>query len=156
MAYGGLLRQSLAQAIIEISVHHRASFVAFVSKSAKDKHSAEPVSPYKLCINVFGPKDVSSSVGDVLDDAGIYLQHPLYCDLAGPYVNPHYLVRPGASHPIPSYEQELSTSTRPSLSLFNNELLKSSVLQAMDDSAQGPSEYSYIAPSTWIRTPLKR
>ena len=155
MAYGGLLRQSLAQPIIQIFVQHHVSFVAFVLKAVKGEDIAKSARPYRLCINVYGLKDVSKSVGDVLDSAGIYLQHPLSSDLPGPYINPHYLVRPGASHPSPSIEQQLSIPARPSLTLSSDERLKSNVLQAMDDSAQGPSKYSYIAPSTWIRTPLK-
>lgn len=155
MAYGGLLRQSLAQPIIELFVQHHVSFVAFVLKAVKGEDLAKSSRPYRLCINVFGPKDASKSVGEVLDNAGIYLQHPLSSDLTSDYINPHYLVRPGASHPTPSFEQQLSIPTRPSLTLSSDERLKSNVLQAMDDSAQGPSEYSYIAPSTWIRTPLK-
>lgn len=155
MAYGGLLRQSLAQPLIRIFVQHHVSFVAFVLKAVKGEDIAQSSRPYRLCIDVYGPKDAGKSVGDVLDNAGIYLQHPLSSDLAGPYINPHYLVRPGASHPIPSVEQQLSIPTRPSLTLSSDERLKSNVLQAMDDSAQGPSRYSYIEPSTWIRTPLK-
>ena len=155
MAYGGLLRPSLAQPIIQIFVQHHVSFVAFVLKAVKGEDIAQLARPYRLCINIYGPKDVSKSVGDVLDNAGIYLQHPLSIDLAGPYINPHYLVRPGANHPTPSVEQQLSIQTRPSSTLSSDERLKSNVLQAMDDSAQGPSNYSYIAPSTWIRTPLK-
>ena len=155
MAYGGLLRQSLAQPLIQIFVQHHVSFVAFVLKARKGEDMAQSSRPYRLCINVCGPQDVSRAVGDVLDDAGIYLQHPLSSDLSGPYINPHYLVRPGASHPTPNVEQHLSIPTRPSSTLSSDERLKRNVLQAIDDSAQGPSEYSYIASSTWIRTPLK-
>ena len=155
MAYGGLLRSSLAQPIIQIFVQHRVSFVAFVLKAVKGEDLAQSTRPYRLCINIYGPKNVGKSVGDVLDKAGLYLQHPLSSDLTGPYFNPHYLVRPGASHPTSSVEQQLSIPNRPSLTLSSDERLKSNVLQAMDDSAQGPSEYSSIASSTWIRTPLK-
>ena len=155
MEYGGLLRPSLAQPIIQIFVQHHVSFVAFVLKANKGEEIAQSPRPYRLCINIYGPKDVGKSVGEVLDNAGIYLQHPLSSDLTGPYINPHYLVRPGASHPTPSDEQQLSIPDRPPLNLSSDERLKSNVLQAMDDSAQGPSEYSYIASSTWIRTPLK-
>ena len=155
MAYGGLLRPSLAQPIIQIFVQHQVSFVAFVLKAVKGEDIAESTRPYRLCINIYGLKDVGRSVGDVLDKAGIYLQHPLSSDLTGPYINPHYLVRPGATHPTPSIEEQMSIPNGPSFTLSSDERLKSNVLQAMDDSAQGPSEYSYIASSTWIRTPLK-
>lgn len=154
MAYGGLLHQNLAQPIIEISKQHQVSFVAFVSK-AEGKNRAQSNHPHSLCINVYGAKDASGSVGDVLDNAGIYLQHPLSDDLAVPYINPHYLVRPNGSHPSPALEHQPSAPSRSSLSLSSDERLKSSVLQAMDNSAQGPSDYSYITPSAWIRTPLK-
>ena len=155
MAYGGLLRQGLAQPLLQIFVQHHVSFVAFVLKAVKGEDIAQSSRPYRLCINVYGPKNVGKSVGDVLDKAGIYLQHPLSSDLTGPYINPHYLVRPGASYPTPSVEQQLSIPTRPSVTLSSHERLKSNVLQAMDDSALGPSRYSYVEPSTWIRTPLK-
>ena len=155
MAYGGLLHQNLAQPLIEIIKQHHVSFVAFVSKAAEGEDKAQQY-PYRLCINVYGAKDAGTSVGDTLDNAGIYLQHPLSTDLTVPYINPHYLVRPCGSHPSPTSEQQPSAPTRPSLSLSSDERLKSSILKAMDNSAQGPSECSHITPSVWLRTPLKK
>ena len=155
MAYGGLLHQSLAQPIIIVSQQHRVSFMAFIAKAAEEKGKKGSPQPYRLCINIYGTEDDSGSIGVTLDNAGIYLQHPLFNDLALPYLNPHYLVRPGASHPESTSRQHLSILNRPSLSLSDNDRLKSDILQVMDTSAQGPSEYRQITPSDWLQTPLK-
>lgn len=52
-------------------------------------------------IIVYGLESERFAVGNLLSDAGLYLQHPLLSeyDRNVKYVNPHYLLRPGAHMP---------------------------------------------------------
>lgn len=155
MAYGGLLHQNLAWPLIEISKLPSVSFVAFVSKASQDGDKSRLGHSGKLCINVYGSKRVSGTVASVLDAAGIYLQHPFSTDLGVPYFNPHILIRPGGDHPAPSLEQHLSHSKTSSLNLSNLHSFRNDILQIMDYSAQGPSEYTQFAPGVGVRATLK-
>lgn len=154
-AYGGLLRQNLANPLIEISEQYRVTLVAFVLEPSESKDVPRETGSCRLCIIVYGMQEASRDVGEVLDHAGIYLQHPLSYDTTVPYINPHYLVRPGETHPAPTSEEQVEVSIRPSPCLSTDPRLKGDVSQLINSSAQGPSYYSRIAPSSQMRTTLK-
>ncbi|KAF3182653.1 hypothetical protein TWF788_005967 [Orbilia oligospora] len=44
-----------------------------------------------ITINIVGPEDSIDRVGDVLDKADAYLQHPVFLESGTKYLNPHYL-----------------------------------------------------------------
>ncbi len=155
MAYGGLLHRDLAKPLIEILEQHQVTLVAFLVGSAESKDVPQANDSCQLCITVYGVQEASKDVGELLDHAGIYLQHPLSYDSTIPYTNPHYLVRPGGAHPAPSSEEQFQVSTRPSVCLSTDQRLKGKVSQLINDSAQGPSNYSIITPSPQMRTSLK-
>lgn len=155
MAYRGLLHQDLARPLIEICEQYGVSLFAFISKAADENNALRPNQSGRLCINLYGAKEISKNVGDVLDQAGTFLQHPQISDLAVPYFNPHYLVRPDGKHPALISEPQPAAAHETSLKLSTDHRLKSNVLRALDFSAQGPSEYSQIIPSVSIRTTLK-
>ena len=156
MTYGGLLRQTLAKPLIEITRQVRVTLVAFITtEPAKGTDGPQTARSCQLCITVYGVREASSYVGEILDDAGIYLQHPTSYDPAVSYINPHYLVRPGGPHPAPSSGKEIELSTRPSVDLSTDRRLKGDVIQMINSSAQGPSNYSQITPSLQMRTTLK-
>ena len=156
MAYGGLLRQNLARPLIKVFEQYRVTLVAFILEPPKSKDVKREIGSYQLCITVYGIQEASRDVGEVLDHAGIYLQHPLSYDTAVPYINPHYLARSGGINPTPTSEEHVEASIRPSLCLSTDARLKGDVSQLIDDSAQGPSNYSKISPSSHLRTILKR
>lgn len=52
-------------------------------------------------VNVYGAREVSDAVGVRLSNAGIYLQHPDYCDPASEYENPHFFKLPNVECPKP-------------------------------------------------------
>ena len=155
MAYGGLLHQRLAQPLMKISEQQDISFTAFILETVAEIASPGAKPSHRLCINVFGSTKLSRIIGHVLDNAGIFLQHPQTSDLVVPYLNPHYLVRPGGRHPEPIPELHLSTALQTPWKFSTDYQVKNDVLQALDCSAQGPSEYSQINPSVSIRTALK-
>lgn len=155
MAYGGLLRQNLAKPLIELACQPRVNLVAFILAPAEGKDVPHAIHSCQLCITVYGMQEASRYVGEIFDEAGIYLQHPSSYDPAVPYMNPHYLVRPGGSHPAPVSEEHIELSIRPSVSLSSDQQLKGDVLKMIDSSAQGPPSYSEIIPSSQMRTTLK-
>ncbi len=155
MAYGGLLHRDLAKPLIEVLEQHQVTLVAFLSGSAESKGVPRASDSCQLCIIVYGVQEASRDVGEVLDHAGIYLQHPLSYEPTIPYTNPHYLVRPGGAHPTPTSEEQGEISIRPSVCLSTDQRLKGEVSQLINDSAQGPSNYSKITPSPQMRTSLK-
>ena len=156
MAYGGLLPQNLARPLVKLSEQYRVILDAFLLEPSKSKNVKREIGSYQLCILVYGMQEASRDVGEVFDHAGIYLQHPLSYDTTVPYINPHYLVRPGGTNPIPTSEDHIEASIRPSLCFSTDARLKGDVSQLIDNSAQGPPNYLKIAPSSHLRTILKR
>lgn len=155
MAYGGLLRQNLAKTLLELACQPRVTLVAFILAPTGGKDIPLATHSCQLCITVYGMQGLGRYVGEISDDAGIYLQHPSSYDPAVPYINPHYLVRPGGSHPAPVSEEHVELSIRPSISLSTDQQLKGDVLKMIDSSAQGPSSYSRVTPTSQMRTTLK-
>ena len=155
MAYGGLLRQNLAKALIEITCQYQVTLVAFILVPAGGKKVPQADRFCQLCITVYGSQEAGRYVGEVLDHVGLYLQHPTSYDPTMPYINPHYLVRPGGTPPVLAVEKQAALPIRPSMALSTDQRLKGGVLQMIDSSAQGPSEYSEVTPSPQMRTPLK-
>jgi len=85
-------------------------------------------------IVVHGLKRDRFVVGNLISDAGLYLQQPSAadCDIDVEYCNPHYLVRPGSQ--MPKLDQlSISPDTRISASSeVLGELNKSRLLQIFD------------------------
>ena len=155
MAYGGILRQNLAKSLIDITYRYQVTLVAFILVPAKRKNVPQAGRSCQLCITVYGTQEASKNVGEVLDHAGIYLQHPTSYDPTMPCINPHYLVRPGGAPPVLTVEKQAALPIRPSIDLSTDQRLKGDVLQMINSSAHGPSNYSDVTPSSQMRTTLK-
>ena len=80
MAYGGLLRQNLAKPLIEITRQYGATLTAFLLEPEQRKDVPQTTYSCQLCITVYGIQETSRYVGEILDHAGIYLQHPTSYD----------------------------------------------------------------------------
>ena len=154
MAYGGLLRQNLAKPLIEITCQYQVTLVAFIIP-AEGNNVPQADRFCQLCITVYGMQEAGRYVGEILDRAGIYLQHPTAHDPTMPYINPHYLVRPGGTPPVLTLEDQAALPIPPSVALSTDQRLKGDVLEMINSSAQGPLNYSEITPSSQMRTPLK-
>ena len=155
MAYGGLLSHNLAKCLIEILNQYTINYDAYILKLQKGKHDPKTPDSYRLCITIYGMQETSRHVGEILDSAEIYLQHPRSYDTTVPYVNPHYLVPPGRVHPLPTSEGQIDVPIRPSLNLSADERLKGDILQVLNSSAKGPLKYTRITSSPQMRTTLK-
>ncbi|KAL1967715.1 hypothetical protein VTN77DRAFT_2972 [Rasamsonia byssochlamydoides] len=55
---------------------------------------------FSVDITIYGPARHRDHIGNVLSDAGLYLQHPRCCSNHVKYDNPHYLVLPRSSKPV--------------------------------------------------------
>ena len=53
-----------------------------------------------VTINVYGSSDISPSIASKLSQAGLYLQHPDYCDSDIQYENPHFFKLPHMQNPV--------------------------------------------------------
>ena len=78
----------------------------------------------KVCIIIYGILENIDGVGKVLNNAGIYLQHPKYHDGSVPYNNPHYLLRPGGKLSLQDDRSSPSQMYRSSNILPENDPLK--------------------------------
>ncbi|KAL8828539.1 MAG: hypothetical protein Q9191_002530 [Dirinaria sp. TL-2023a] len=155
MAYAGLLSKNLANSLIEISNQSSVTLDGFILKPAKGERVQQARNSYRLCITISGMQKASGYVGKVLDAAGIYLQHPHFHDPNVPYFNPHYLVRSGGTHPLPTSEMQVNTRIPPRIKLSSDERLKGDLLKVINSSAKGPLEYSAVSPGPLLRTALK-
>ncbi|CZR60109.1 uncharacterized protein PAC_10004 [Phialocephala subalpina] len=105
--YAGILAlPALCKLQEEFNIDYTANMVA--SGSRKDQRTtsgkATPLNSAHDCsvrIVVYGVKSEQHSVGQLLSDAGLYLQHPSAAELYRhvDYWNPHYLLRPGSQMP---------------------------------------------------------
>jgi hypothetical protein len=102
---------------------------------------------------LYGFRKDKDAVGDTLSAAELYLQHPTAYDPGVEYINPQYLLRPGAQ--MPKLEQIFSATSisDPQQELLNDSQ-KRQVYQIFD-SAVGPSTFSELLQSPRLQTPLK-
>lgn len=126
-----------------------------VSKKKK-VHQASSPRECPVRITVYGQASERLAVGNLLSDDGLYLQHPSLSeyDRNVQYINPHYLLRPGAQMP---YLEHLSINSasgveKPSESL--DEVNKSRFIRIFDlaNEVGGPLT---VQPSNRLRSTLQ-
>ncbi|KAL2818730.1 SNF2 family N-terminal domain-containing protein [Aspergillus cavernicola] len=100
------------------------------AQGAKSQPSGDPC----IRIVVYGCSNERKAVGAALSEAEVFLQHPTSadCDLSMPYINPHYLLRPGDE--MPNLEDlvlfDMGEDSNPSEPLAKD--VKSKVMQIFD------------------------
>ena len=105
--YVGLLTLPVFSMLLsKFSVRFIATLVASQSPpyqaSGREKvKNSVPTQDYSARIIVYGLKRDKSAVGNLLSDAGLYLQQPsaAECGREVEYCNPHHLLRPGSQMP---------------------------------------------------------
>ncbi|CAM1506134.1 Fc.00g057750.m01.CDS01 [Cosmosporella sp. VM-42] len=104
--YAGIVTEpALSRLLTEHSVKLTTLLIA--PQSSKGKASSTKLSDPQskpmplLRVVVYGTMRERSEVGNLLSNAGLYLQHPSHEDIEMDveYFNPHYLVRPGSQMP---------------------------------------------------------
>ncbi|KAF2792116.1 hypothetical protein K505DRAFT_408838 [Melanomma pulvis-pyrius CBS 109.77] len=107
-------------------------------------------------IIVYGLKSDGRAIGNMLSDAGLFLQQPsaTECDREVEYSNPHYLVRPGSQ--MPKLEElSLSSDTRNATTPeILDEVNKNRFMQIFDF-ANDVGIYPRITPSSRLSSTLK-
>ena len=124
------------------------------SKKAKSRESHLP-QECPVRIVVYGCESQRVGVGNILSDAGLYLQHPLPSeyDRTVQYINPHYLLRPGCQMPDLEHLAIDSDSGVQKSSAPLDEANKSRFMHIFD-LANVVEESSAIEPSPRLRSPL--
>jgi hypothetical protein len=153
--YAGLLiSPTLTRLINEFSVTLSATLSP--PQSEKDQEPASISSKdCSIHIVIYGVLTERNSVGDLLSEGSLFLQHPNEYDMRADYVNPHYLLRPGARMPkidvgTLSGGSRSTSSSREVL----DDTSKSQLLQVFN-SANGPNLFSEVKSSPRLRTSLQ-
>lgn len=133
------------------------------AKSKPTKHtSAESARQYALRIVVHGLRCDKETIGDLLADADLFLQHPSADEMLPEvkYDNPHYLVRPGTEMTRPKdlqlepYDDDKgSVQGKQEHRFRNSELLRLFETVFTDD---GAVKVPNILPSLRLRSSLMR
>ena len=150
--YGGLLSNKTTASLTlrQLSGQYGASFQGFLLQMKRKAGSAQGV---ELYVVIYGARAQADTIGNVLDSAQMFLQHPPAQFLSVPYRNPHYLSNP-------TLETETGTTTGMTTTIGTSQVLEDNSplkrrIQEVIDSAQGPLTYSATAPSHRLRTSLK-
>ena len=128
---------------------HLVSFIPIVRWTDKDGYfMVNRSETYQVHTIIYGTSEELDSIGGILSDEGIFLQHPTYIDCHTTYENPQYLRRPGTDMEIPAALSSNSYAKK-----FN---LTTDRLEQLFESAQGPQTFSEVRVSPRLRSTLKR
>lgn len=138
----------------------RLDATIYVSKSdskppKRKDHRIVPTSEHSVRILVYGLNTEKNTIGNILSDADVYLQHPFVTeyDQGVEYHNPHYLVRPGGSMPRLedlSLDDNMPSQDQPSVL---SESTKSQIFRIFDF-ADGLGASVHVNPSPRLRSSL--
>ncbi|KAL9096861.1 MAG: hypothetical protein Q9165_000825 [Trypethelium subeluteriae] len=160
--YAGIITLPILGEILqEFNVKFAATLVTFVSqlgksRSKKSMRNSQKPQSRSARIVVHGTQCEKSAVGNMLSDAGIYLQQPTAaeCDRSMAYANPHYLIRPGSQ--MPDLEGFSSSTDDRSIPVPEklNELEKGRLMRIFDF-ANADNLRPHITPSRRLSSCLK-
>jgi len=160
--YAGILAlTSLNKLQEEFSINYAANMIASGSRKSQRAASikATMLNSAHDCsvrITVYGVKSEGKYVGQLLSDAGLYLQHPSAAELYRhvDYWNPHYLLRPGSQMPkletLSIYPDAKDVTTTDSM----DEAHKSRFMQIFN-SANDPNSHLNPTSSPRLKSRLK-
>jgi hypothetical protein len=120
---------------------------------AEPRKKATTIRELPVSMVVYGYLKDRKTVGALLADKDLALQHPRDYDNSVEYNNPHYLVRPGSRMPNINCNPS-SSLTKPVKNEVLDECEKSRLLRAFD-SANGLGLHCRISPSPRLRSILK-
>jgi hypothetical protein len=124
-----------------------------------DSKKATPSRNHAVRIVVHGTEKEKSTVGDLLSDADLFLQHPTdaECGRHRKYINPQYLLRPGTD--MPKLEHlSLITDGRPSIQPEKSDEVNLARLSRIFDCAEPGVENTVVTtePSPRLKSTLMR
>ncbi|XXH03323.1 hypothetical protein Hte_009721 [Hypoxylon texense] len=107
-------------------------------------------------IVIYGCREDLDAVGTHLDSHGVYLQIPTEYDHTIEYINPQYLLRPGASMPrVMSGSSRVLSKSKCEMSSDVLDDEPKGQLQQIFNSADGPTMFREVEPSKRLCTALK-
>jgi hypothetical protein len=152
--YIGIIESGVAKILRQLVGEFSLTLTANLIPGKRKSEPKGDRENHRLHMILYGCHSVGDQIGALLADKGLYLQHPHDYDPSVDYVNPQYLLRPGASLKIQECEK-IGTPSKTALIkdiLENN--LKSQVLEVFD-CAHGPQNFAEVKPSERLVTPLK-
>lgn len=152
--YAGLLvSPTLIRLIQEFSVTLFATLGSLQSQKNREPGPTSKECPIQIV--VYGFLTEKKSVGNLLSEGGLFLQHPNEYDTRVDYVNPQYLVRPGSRMPkIESGAFAAGSRSISSPEEVLDDVSKNQLLQVFN-SANGPDLFSKVKPSPRLQASLQ-
>jgi hypothetical protein len=160
--YAGILAlPALCKLQEEFTIEYTANMVALGSRKEQTTMKGKATTPNAVydCsvrIVVYGVKSQESSVGQLLSDSELYLQHPSAVELHRnvDYWNPHYLLRPGSQMPKLEFLSISPDGNDFTTTDSIDEMHKSRFMQIFN-SANGPSGPLNLISSPRLKSILK-
>jgi hypothetical protein len=151
--YAGLVDSTT---LIKLGQEFKITLAATAIAQKKENKQTQQLRPRETTIEIviYGWYKDMDAIGKALSRDGLYLQHPIECDISVDYENPQYWLRPGSR--MPKIEGIAIANT--SRSALDKELLDETripQLLRLFDCANGPASFSEVRPSFRLRTQLK-
>lgn len=160
--YAGILALPVLCKVKETSnIDYTATLVT--SASGKDQRIASakvktPGSTHDCSVRILvhGVRSEGRSIGLLLSDAGLYLQHPSAAEIYRnvDYWNPHYLLRPGSQMPKLG-SLSISPDTSSAITTKSMDETHQSLFMQVFNSANGSSSLVNPTPSPRLKSALK-
>ena len=149
-----LLDLQTTKALRSLEEVRHARFEAVIHSSLYDIHNMQEATQKldhvcDISVNVYGPHDLATRVGNILTQVERYLQHPLLLDYGMEYSNPQYFMVPNSSVDFSQFvkNRQHGLSSKRTLSL--------EVLKLLD--SLGVVEIgNELPPNLGVATPLLR
>ncbi|SCN69496.1 related to helicase-like transcription factor protein [Fusarium fujikuroi] len=153
---GNYMGRIESKAIVDLVEDYQVTLATTLEcPSVKKKKSTDSFqTPKTLHIVVYGLRKDMNEIGDILEDSELFLQHPTEYDTRLEYLNPQYLLRPGATIPRADSATFQAIAKHHSPEQVMEEKAKSEVHRVFD-SASGPSTFTQVQPSSRLRTSLQ-
>lgn len=119
-----------------------------VKSKSKNQTSTDSLGEYRIRIAIHGLRRDKETIGKLLSNAGLFLQHPSAAELIPEveYDNPHYLLRPGAEMPaMEDLSMEIDEGI-PSQNELEDETGTSNLLQIFESAAAEGDPVTHLEP----------
>jgi hypothetical protein len=137
--YLGLVSQKASFILSALVNRYHATLSAFV----RDENT--------MAIIIYGQRSSADDIGNFLSSNDCFLQEPDKYDTSAEYINPQWLLQPGTEFDALQHQ---AGGSQPIQSAILDSVTKSKV-NAVLDSAFGPSMFSEAGVSSQMRTELK-
>lgn len=120
----------------------------------KDRKQSQKRRDIAVEITIYGFQVDMDAIGNILSDGDLFLQHPTEYDPGVNYINPQYLVRPGAQM-AEFKDMAIAAVEKMTVSKDILDEKRTSEVLRIFDNASGPSTFGEVQPSARLRTRLQ-